>query len=72
MTVGCNVDGPADKAQVQLRDCQGQELQVAGVKQVSLVVEDKDGSQTELETQFLVARSIKSAIVSLGQLYRAG
>ena len=69
---GCKVDEPADRAQVQLRDCQGQELQVAGVKQASLVVEDEDGSQAELETQFLVAESIKSAILSLGQLYRAG
>ena len=42
------------------------------MKQASLVVEDEDGSQAELETQFLVAGSIKSAILSLGQLYRAG
>ena len=72
MAAGFNADEPADRTKVQLRDCQGQELQVAGVKQASLVVEDADGSQAELETQFLVAGSIKSAILSLGQLYRAG
>ena len=42
------------------------------MKQASLVVEDEDGSQAELETQFLVAGTMKSAILSLGQLYRAG
>jgi len=72
MAAGCNVDGPAGRTHVQLRDCQGQELQVAGVKQVNLVVEDEDGSQTQLETQFLVAGSIRSAILSLGQFSRAG
>eukprot|EP00435_Cladocopium_sp_Y103_P043647 s2238_g12.t1 len=66
------VDGPADESQVRLRDCQGQELKVAGIKTASLVVEDSDGTQAGLETQFLVADNIKSAILSLGQLYRAG
>ena len=47
---GGGVDGPADDAQVQLRDCQGQELKVAGIKTASLVVDDEDGEQAELET----------------------
>ena len=56
----------------RLRDCQGKELQVAGVRTASVVVEDEDGSQAELETQFVVSESVKSCILSLGQLYRAG
>ena len=72
LSYGGGVDGPADDAQVQLRDCQGQELKVAGIKTASLVVDDEDGEQAELETQFLVAGNIKSAILSLGQLYQAG
>eukprot|EP00435_Cladocopium_sp_Y103_P023304 s2901_g5.t1 len=65
-------DGPVDDAKVQLRDCQGQELKVAGVKTASIVVEDEDGSHAELETQFVVSENVKSCILSLGQLYRAG
>eukprot|EP00435_Cladocopium_sp_Y103_P025443 s995_g6.t1 len=73
LPLGCaDVDGPADQAQVQLRDCQGKELKVAGVKAASIVVEDEDGSQAELETQFVVSEGVKSCILSLGQLYRAG
>ena len=66
------IDGPADDAQVQLRDCQGQELKVAEIKTASMVVDDEDGNRTEPETQVLVAGNIKSAILSLGQLYQAG
>ena len=45
---------------------------MAGVRTASIVVEDEDGSQAELETQFVVSESVKSCILSLGQLYRAG
>eukprot|EP00435_Cladocopium_sp_Y103_P020525 s4238_g5.t1 len=69
---GSGVDGPADESKVQLKDCQGQALQVAGVKTASLVVADRDGEQAELETQFVISNNIKSVILSLGQFYRAG
>ena len=59
-------EGPADSAQVQLRDCQGTELKVTAVKTAGIVVEDKDGSQAELEIQFVVSESVKSCILSLG------
>ena len=73
LPLGCvDVDGPADQSQLQLRDCQGKELKVAGVKNASIIVQDDDGSQAELETQFVVSGSVKSCILSLGQLYRAG
>eukprot|EP00435_Cladocopium_sp_Y103_P058050 s196_g20.t1 len=61
-----------DSAQVQLRDGQGQELKASGVKTASIVVEDEDGRQPELETQFVVSENVKSCILSLDQLYRAG
>ena len=70
--LGVEVDCPADDAEVQLKDCQGSALKVSGVKVASLVVEDVDGSQAELETHFVVSDSVKSCILSLGQLYRAG
>ena len=70
--LGVEVDGPADGAEVQLKVCQGSALKVSGVKVASLVVEDVDGSQAELETQFVVSDGVKSCILSLGQLYRAG
>ena len=38
---GGDIDGPADSAQVQLRDCQGTELKVTGVKTASIIVEDE-------------------------------
>ena len=69
---GGDIDGPADSAQVQLRDCQGTELKVTGVKTASIIVEDEDGSQAELETQFVVSENVKSCVLSLGQLYRVG
>ena len=72
VSCGIEVGGPVDKTKVQLRDCQGEQLQVAGVKTASLVVQDEDGSQAELETQFVVSGSVKSCILSLGQLYRGG
>ena len=51
LPLGCvDVDGPADQSQLQLRDCQGKELKVAGVKNASIIVQDDDGSQAELET----------------------
>ena len=72
VSCGIEVDGAVDKTKVQLRDCQGEQLQVAGVKTASLVVQDEDGSQAELETQFVVSESVKSFILSSGQLYRGG
>ena len=72
LCLGVEVDGPVDGAEVQLKDCQGSALKVSGVKVASLVVEDVDGSQAELETQVVVSDSVKSCILSLGQLYRAG
>ena len=45
---------------------------MAGVRAASIVVEDEDGSQAELETQSVVSDSVKSCILSLAQLYRAG
>ena len=56
---------------VQLRDCQGSHLKVTGYRTVSLVVEDGDGTEAELEHAFLIA-NVKSCILSLGQLYRNG
>ena len=43
-----DIDGPADGTQVRLRDCQGKELQVAGVRTASIVVENRDGGQAKL------------------------
>ena len=73
LPLGCvDVDSPENQSQLQLRDCQCKELKVAGVKTASIVVEDDDGSHAELETQFVVSGSVKSCILSPGQLYRAG
>ena len=47
LSYGGAVDRPADDAQVELRDWQGQEFKVAGIKTAG--VDDEDGSQTELE-----------------------
>jgi hypothetical protein len=70
--LGREIDSPADEAHVRLRDCEGKELQVAKVRTASIVVENEDGNQAELEMQFVVSESVKSCILSLGQLYRAG
>ena len=70
--LGREIDSPADEAHVRLRDCEGKELQVAKVRTASIVVENEDGNQAELETHFVVSESVKSCILSLGQLYRAG
>lgn len=70
--LGREIDSPADEAHVSLRDCEGKELQVAKVRTASIVVENEDGNQAELETHFVVSESVKSCILSLGQLYRAG
>ena len=64
--LGREIDSPADEAHVR------KELQVAKVRTASIVVENEDGNQAELETQFVVSESVKSCILSLGQLYRAG
>lgn len=72
LCLGVEFDGPADGAEVQLKDCQSSALEFSRVKVASLVVEDVDGSQAELETQFVVSNSVKSCIFCLGQLYRAG
>ena len=53
---------------VQLRDCQGEHLSVAGYR---TVVQDGDGTEAELEHSFLIA-NVRSCILSLGQLYRSG
>lgn len=55
---------------VHLRDCQGQRLQVSGYRKVSLLVNDRDGSEAEIEHCFLIG-DVKSCILSLGQLYQS-
>ena len=57
--------------EVQLRDCQGERLHVTGYRTVSLVVQDEQGEEAELEHSFLIA-NVKKCILSLGQLYRSG
>eukprot|EP00435_Cladocopium_sp_Y103_P037670 s676_g10.t1 len=68
----CGVDADAEQSEtVQLRDCQGSHLKVTGYRKVSLVVQDGDGTEAELEHAFLIA-TVKSCILSLGQLYQSG
>jgi hypothetical protein len=61
--------------EVQLRDCEGEHVQVTGYRTVSLVVRDEDGEEAELEHSFIIA-NVKSCmwrcVLSLGQLYRSG
>eukprot|EP00435_Cladocopium_sp_Y103_P019244 s76_g4.t1 len=66
----CGTDAVNPEA-VQLRDCQGEHLQVTGYRTVSLVVVDDEGVEAELEHSFLIA-NMKSCILSLGQLYQNG
>ncbi|CAL1141687.1 unnamed protein product [Cladocopium goreaui] len=60
-----------DHDSVQLRDCQGEKLEVTGYRTVSLVVTDSDGGEAELQHPFLIA-NVQSCILSLGQLYQGG
>ena len=60
-----------DHDSVQLRDCQGEKLEVTGYRTVSLVVTDSDGGEAELQHPFPIA-NVQSCILSLGQLYQGG
>lgn len=62
------LDGLAGWNPSRLRDCEGKEFKVAGVRTVSVIVDEIDGSQAEL-TQF-VSQSVKSCILRLDMLYR--
>lgn len=70
LNYGGKADSGVDASTVHLRDCQGQRLQVSGYRNVSLLVNDRDGSEAEIEHCFLIG-DVKSCILSLGQLYES-
>ena len=71
LNYGGKSDSGVDASIVHLRDCQGQKLQVNGYRNVSLLVNDRDGSEAEIEHCFLIG-DVKSCILSLGQFYESG
>lgn len=68
LSIGGEVDGPADDSQVQLRDCQGQELKVSGIKTASLAA--KPSWRRSLwwqETSSLLSSALANYIKQVGQ-----
>ena len=55
----------------RLQNCQGGTLEVAGVKQAELHVQDRGGQGAVLQHRFVVG-DVQSCIMSLGELYQAG
>ena len=62
LNYGGKSDSGVDASIVHLRDCQGQKLQVNGYRNVSVLVNDRDGSEAEIEHCFLIG-DVKSCIL---------
>ena len=64
-------DSDSTSRERNLRDCQGQKLQISGTKDAELIVDDISNGQAILKQQFIVG-DVTNCLLSLGQMMKRG